>query len=404
MNLDLRTGASPRKRIGIALGSGSARGMAHIGVLQRLSELGVEPDIVCGTSIGSLIGACYVMDHLEHFTDWVQELSNTDIIRYMDVTLLGSGGMANGGRLMEFLREQYGDPDIESLDMPYAAIATDLYLGREIWLREGSLWDAVRASISVPGVLTPFAAGDRWLVDGALVNPVPISVCKAMGADLIIGVDLNSDLLGRPLGTERQRAAVEQVEQLAGAEITEEQDLIDSADKALDDNSEDQFSALERFTSSIKDAAANLWNSGSGKGAKRHPPGTINIMLNAINIMQDRITRSRLAGEPADLVFHPRLAHIGFMDFNQAADAIEEGRAAVDRMLPTLEFTLELHGLSHLLKKDAPASEARPAAEQAGATKAKEPLTEPPADNIPDPLKSGPAALAPASGGEEGAP
>ena len=108
MNLDLTSGTQPHKRIGIALGSGSARGMAHIGVLQRLSELGIEPDIVCGTSIGSLIGACYVMDHLEHFTEWVQKLSNTEIIRYMDVTLLGSGGMANGGRLMDFLREQYG--------------------------------------------------------------------------------------------------------------------------------------------------------------------------------------------------------------------------------------------------------------------------------------------------------
>ena len=387
MNLDLTSGPGPRKRIGIALGSGSARGMAHIGVLQRLSELGVEPDIVCGTSIGSLIGACYVMDHLEHFTEWVQELSNAKIIRYMDVTLLGSGGMANGGRLMEFLREQYGDPDIESLDLPYAAIATDLYLGREIWLREGSLWDAVRASISVPGVLTPFAAGDRWLVDGALVNPVPISVCKAMGADLIIGVDLNSDLLGRPLGTERPRADVEQAEQLTGAKITREQDLIEAADDSVEDKSEDQFSALERVTSSIKDAAANLWNSGSGKGEKRHPPGTINIMLNAINIMQDRITRSRLAGEPADLVFHPRLAHIGFMDFNQAQDAIAEGRAAVDRMLPTLEFTLEMHGLSHLLKQQNDEDSQQDAA--------KVPAT---------PREDSPEALAPASSAGEGAP
>src|SRR5690606_21678733 len=157
--------------------------------------LGIEADIVCGTSIGAVVAACHITGHLDHFSKWVQSLTNSQVFHYMNVSLTATGGMAHATRLIEFFAEQYGDPKIEDLPIPFAAVATVMYRGREIWLQEGSLWHAVRASRAVPGILTPVPWKDSWLVDGGLLNPIPVAVCRALGADIIIGVDLNSDLV-----------------------------------------------------------------------------------------------------------------------------------------------------------------------------------------------------------------
>lgn len=315
------------KRIAIALGSGSARGLAHIGILEALHEHGIEPDIVCGTSIGALVGACYVTGNLEPFTEWACSLSTKDIIRFMNVRLWTSGGVADASRLIDHLRGQFGDPEIESLDRPFAAVATDLYRGRELWLQSGPIWSAVRASIGIPGILTPTRQDERWLVDGGLVNPIPVSVCRAQGADLIIAVNLNSDLVGRThKPVEAARA------QPIEPEITEE----------LDPEEESEISLLGRIGASLKGVAEPMRGLWSGGESQSNPPGTLNIMLSAINIMQDRITRSRLAGEPADVVLSPRLADMGFLEFNRSEEAIEEGRACVERMLPAIEHAILL--------------------------------------------------------------
>lgn len=326
------------KRVGLALGSGSARGLAHIGVIQRLSELGIEPDIICGTSIGALIGACYACKQLDHFAEWISGLSNSDIFHYMEVRLLASGGVASGGRLIEFFKQHYGNPDIEDLDLRFAAVATDLYRGRETWLQEGPVWDAVRASIAIPGILVPVAHGNHWLVDGGLVNPVPVSVCRALGADTIIAVNLNSDLVGRssPMVIRDEETEAEADSALEAGLISEEEAL---------EVEEDDFSMLSRLASSIRGAASNLW----ARGDRKEAPGTLNVMLSAINVMQDRITRSRMAGEPADITLSPRLGHIGFLEFSRGRDAIAEGRAVVDRMLPEIEYVLKMEGdIRHL--------------------------------------------------------
>ena len=277
----------------------------------------MTPDVVTGCSAGALVGACLCMDETRELADWLRGLSNTDIIRFMDVSLMASGGMANAGRLINYLRETFGDPQIEDLPIPFAAVATDLYSGREIWLREGSVWDAVRASIALPGILTPVNREQRWLVDGGLVNPVPVSICKALGADIIIGINLNADLVGQ--GKPQPRL-----------EVIEEPIV----------ESEEELSAFERLGQSIRTAANSLWSSGD----RAEAPGTLNVMLNAINIMQDRITSSRLAGEPADVVLSPRLNEMGLMEFNRVDEALAEGRASVDRMLPALQHALEREG------------------------------------------------------------
>ncbi|WP_269618105.1 patatin-like phospholipase family protein [Zhongshania sp. BJYM1] len=322
------------KKVALALGSGSARGMAHIGVIQRLGELGIQPDIICGTSIGSVIAGCYLTGKLEHFTNWIQSLSTTQVLHYMSVSLTATGGVAQATRLIEFFKSEYGNPDIENLNMPFAAVATDLLRGREVWLQRGPLWDAVRASMAIPGVLTPVAFGNSWLVDGGLVNPVPVSLCRALGADIIIGVDLNSDLIGRQRVMTDTKAPAN--EETIEEEESEEEELLPQ-----EGEEEDPFfgAAFGRFATSIKEAASNFRNTDTPK--KSEPPSTMGVMMSAINIMQDRITRSRLAGEPADIMLWPRLGHIGLLEFSYAAEAIVEGRDAVDRMLPAIRHAFK---------------------------------------------------------------
>ena len=331
------------KKVALALGSGSARGMAHIGVIQRLNELGIQPDIICGTSIGSVIAACYLTGKLDHFTDWIQSLSTTQVLHYMSVSLTATGGVAHATRLIEFFMNEYGNPDIEDLNIPFAAVATDLMRGREVWLQRGPLWDAVRASMAIPGILTPVKFGNSWLVDGGLVNPVPVSVCRALGADIIIGVDLNSDLVGRQKILTDAKAP-------ANEETIEEEESEDEELLPEDSAEDDPFlgAAFSRFASSVREAASNFRSNDTPKRAE--PPGTMSVMMSAINIMQDRITRSRLAGEPADIMLWPRLGHIGLLEFSSAAEAIVEGRDAVDRMLPAIRHAFKSEGDDRMLE------------------------------------------------------
>jgi NTE family protein len=182
----IKSKSSKLQGIGIALGSGSARGWGHIGVLRALKEEGIEPDIVCGTSVGALVGAAYVSGKLNMLEKWVLSLNTRKIIGYLDLRLVVGGGIIQGKRLIDFLRQYIGDESIEDLPKIFAAVATNLNTGHEIWFSHGSLLDAVRASIALPGIFTPVKLNNHWLVDGGLVNPVPVSVCRAMGAQIDI--------------------------------------------------------------------------------------------------------------------------------------------------------------------------------------------------------------------------
>ncbi len=293
-----------RPRIGIALGSGSARGWAHIGVLRGLEELGIVPDVVCGSSIGSLVGGAYVSGRLDAFEDWIRSLDWKGILRYLDIRLLAGGGFIEGKRLMDFLRDHIGDVEIEELSRPFATLATDLATGREVWLRDGSLLEAVRASIALPGFFTPVRRGDAWMVDGGLVNPVPVSLCRALGAEVVIAVNLNGDIVGRHIA----RYTAEREEKREGALRHVEATL------------------LERLSNGF----ANLLPTPQG-------PGIFEVMAASINIMQDRITRSRMAGDPPDVLLAPRLAQIALMDYDRSSETIEAGYHCVLRHREFLE-------------------------------------------------------------------
>lgn len=296
-----------RPRIGLALGSGSARGWSHIGVIRVLEQAGISPEIVCGTSIGSLVGAAYAAGKLDSLELWVKDLSWQAVVGLLDLKI--GGGLIEGGKLVDFLRKQLDDQAIGQLAKTFAGVATDLASGREIWLREGGVVDAVRASIAMPGLFTPVWRDGRLLVDGGLVNPVPVSLCRAMGADIVIAVDLNWDLLGQ-----RKR--------LPGAA---------EADPGTATNGK-LNGLLARFRPSARKTGEPL--------SESNMPSVLDVVSTSLNIMQVRITQSRLAGEPADAMIRPKLSAIAAMDYHRAGIAIAEGERAAQHALPMIQELL----------------------------------------------------------------
>ena len=308
-----------RKKVGLALGSGSARGWSHIGVVYGLQEAGIKIDMVCGTSIGSIVGAALATGSLAKLEAWARELVWTDILSFMDVTLPRSG-LIEGDKVSRFFKANLSDPKIEDLLLPFAAVTTDVISGQEVWLRKGSLMDAIRASISMPGIFTPFKIGERWFVDGGLTNPVPVSLCRAMGADVVIAVNLNSDIMFK------RRLARKDIQNVREKRRSEGKGLREQLTAYLNTTMQRSKSLiLRRFSSELADRGPSLFE----------------VMASSINIMQDRITRQRLAGDPPDILISPRLAHIGLLEFHRADEAIEEGRRVFQIMLPRIKETIE---------------------------------------------------------------
>jgi len=302
----------PRKPVvGLALGSGSARGWAHIGVLRALEEAGIRPDLVCGASIGAVVGSAYALGELDRFEKWALGLTGRTVWSFMDFKL--AGGMLKGERVIDFFRRNFSDRDIEALDIPFAAVATALHSGTEVWLRSGSTADAVRASMALPGLFTPAQRDGRLLIDGGLVNPVPVSLARAMGADVVIAVDLNADLLGRHLHAPGSVATKARVPVVAA----------------------DDDEATAGWLSRVQDGFASLLPTPDPVRVRN--PSLLEVVLTSVNIMQVRITRSRMAGDPPEVVIAPQLAHLGLMDFYRAEEAIAEGRRAAEKTLPFLQ-------------------------------------------------------------------
>ena len=266
----------------------------------------MRPDVVCGTSIGALVGAAYAAGELDRFEQWVLQMGISEIVGLLDFTL--SGGLIKGERLLQFLRHHFADRPIESLPLPFAAVATQLATGSEVWLRDGSTFDAVHASIALPGLLTPVTRDGDVLIDGGLVNPVPVSLARAMGVEVVIAVDLNSDLIGRHL----PRAAYAGKPAGAAGE-GETQEL------------------LRRLQERIEEYLPASWTRDEAPA-----PSLMEVIASSVNIMQVRITRSRMAGDPPEVLVAPRLAHLGLLDFHRGREAIEEGRRSVTSVLPQL--------------------------------------------------------------------
>jgi NTE family protein len=303
-------------KIGLALGSGAARGWSHVGVIKALVRQGIAPDVVCGSSIGALVGAAYCANHLDKLERWVCSLSRLETAKFLEFNTQ-LNGFVNKQRLETFLQKYVAakSKKIEALDKTFAAVATELETGREVWITKGPVLDGVWASMSLPGLFPAIRYRDKWLVDGGLVNPVPVSVCRALGADLVIAVNLNGDLVGKHFRTNNEADGEDE------PEIREEN------------------SAMERIADRVMDYTTSVFNHNR---SAEDSPGLLDAIAGSINIVQDRITKSRMAGDPPDLVLTPMLSDISLLEFYRAAEAIEEGEACVERMMPEISRVLNL--------------------------------------------------------------
>lgn len=292
-----------RPSIGLALGSGAARGWAHIGVLKTLVEAGYTPEIIAGTSIGAVVGGCHAAGKLAELEDWARALTRRRVFSLLDLSL-GGAAIISGARLRTLLDRDIGTTAIEDLPIRFTAIATELVTGHEVWLNRGSLVEAVIASYALPGIFEASRVGGRWLVDGALVNPVPVSAARAMGARLVISVNLNGSDFGRVSVVSAHGAA-------PGESVADEAPPAPLGGRAL-------------LRQRLKDPMGG-------------PPGIPTVMMEAFNITQDRIARARLAGDPPDVAISPRIGHVGLFDFHRAEETIELGAAATRDMLGAIE-------------------------------------------------------------------
>ncbi|MEZ5841049.1 MAG: patatin-like phospholipase family protein [Hyphomicrobiales bacterium] len=303
-------------KIGLALGGGAARGWAHIGVLRALAEAGIQPDIVAGTSIGAVVGGCYLGGKLDELEEFARKLTKRRVFGLLDISLGGSG-LITGERLHDHFARHLDGTRIEELDRTFVCVATELGTGHEIWLNRGRLIDAMRASYALPGIFQPVRVDHRWLVDGALVNPVPVSVCRAFGARIVIAVNLHSDVFGR--GT-----------------VIYQEATIDEAPISSDTTGPADGSGVVASLASETKRFIRRQFLGSVEPQPGGPPGIPTVMFDAFNIIQDRIARSRLAGDPPDMMLGPKLGPIGLFEFHRAAEAIEAGYESARRAIPEI--------------------------------------------------------------------
>ena len=350
------------RKIGLALGSGSARGWSHIGVIRGLQEANVAIDIVCGSSVGALVGGAYAAGKLDEAEKLIRELAWSDVLGFMEVPVPRSG-LINSDKIADYLRERLGDPNIEDLAIPFAAVATDLTSGQEVWIRQGSLIEAIRASISMPGMFTPCFRDGRLLVDGGLINPVPVSLCRSLGANTVIAVNPNTDIRiqyeitrepilgGLPKTepeeqeqglrlrdlffagltlyiTERVHRGKSVVKGPSGAKSPE------SESKGLKDHLVDYLS--DYINATMKQGKSLALGQITEDGSFREP-SLFEVITASINLMGDRIARQRLAGDPPDVLILPHVSHVGPLEFNRADEVIEAGRRALNLMLPMLK-------------------------------------------------------------------
>lgn len=296
-------------KIGVVLGAGAARGWAHIGALAELEALGVRPVIVVGSSIGALVGGCYAAGKLDMLEVFARSVTRRRMFGLIDVSF-GGGGLIGGKRLRAKLEAELGDLRVEDLPIRFAAVATEVGGGHEIWLQRGPLVEAIRASYALPGVFEPVRIEERWMFDGAIVNPVPVSVARALGAERVIAFNISSDSVGR--GT-----AIH--DPFGRAEPTPEEPTSEAP------------------------VAKSRW----GRGGRRatdpdaSPPGLVTVMVNAFDILQDRIMRSRLAGDPPDALVQIKVGKIGMFEFNRADELIAIGREAVRKAAAEIAEQIE---------------------------------------------------------------
>ena len=316
-------GRAGRPRVGLALGSGSARGLSHLGVIRAIAEAGIEVDLIAGTSMGALVGAIHAAGKLGELEAAFLEFDWKKTASFFDVVLPKSG-LLDGDKVSELVRAHVHADAIEQLPVPFAAVATDIVSGEEVVIRSGDVIEAVRASISVPGIFTPVRSDGRILVDGGLTNPVPAGTVRAMGADIVIAVDLNHEIV-----------AGKNLKPLRGAKAP-------AGKKA---GSPGVFSRwVGDYRLSMQDIRQKLlaWDNPASAqfrkwtSAEEPLPNIFEVLLASINIMETRITHTRLLLDKPDVTIQPPLGHIRFLEFDRAEEIIAVGYEHAKRQLAAL--------------------------------------------------------------------
>ncbi|MCB9781523.1 MAG: patatin-like phospholipase family protein [Candidatus Omnitrophica bacterium] len=306
-------------KIGLALGSGSARGWAHLGVIQAIEESGIPIACVAGSSIGALAGAVYASGNHHRLFEFASEIDWRRLASFFDPVFPRSG-LVDGKKIAAFIRSHVHQANIEDLPIPFCAVATDLSTGEEVHLREGDVIEAVRASISLPGIFTPVRVGDRFLLDGGMSNPVPVSVARAMGADYVIAVDINHDIVGKKRHTQSARR----------------ERRTERRRKRLTKIFGEESRVVEAFNARWEREENRFWSRFRAKREERGVPNIFDVLTTSINILESRITSTRLQSDPADLLIQPELGHIRFLEFSSAQEGIEAGYEAAKAALKSL--------------------------------------------------------------------
>jgi NTE family protein len=317
------------KQVGLALGSGGARGWAHIGVIRALQEEGIGIRCIAGASIGALVGAIYCAGELDDLEDFVRDLRWRDLLTYFDM-VFPTSGLLDGNRVYELLSEHMQAMQIQDAAIPFCCVATDLIRGEEVQLRSGCMVDAVRASISVPGIFTPFCDGDRYLGDGGIVNPVPVDVARDLGAELVIAVNLNRNHRSGGLA---EPAEPSELGQSCSQEVMERT------------RSDGANQRRETFLRSLQQRFENLQDSLNAKvdqwlDAEDPGPNIFEVIGTSLNVMEQQVTRGRLEVHVPDLLVEPALQDVAIFDFHEASRIIALGQRAMRDQLPALRKLL----------------------------------------------------------------
>lgn len=332
-------------KIGLALGSGASRGWAHIGVIQALEDLGIHIDIVAGCSIGAYVGSAYASGRLDELSDWVKSLTEWQVFALMGVGFY-RGGLVSGLKVFKALQDNFAFEEFSELQKPFAAVATDLYSGREVDFTQGSVIEAVRASCAIPGLFPPVCVDNRWLVDGGVVNPVPVNLCRMLGADIVFAVNLSADF--RPQSLIQNQQEHEKNQQKTSDFFKRSQAQIQSWFKKSptkpDDNEDLDNQASQDEVDLLKQVndGEDLNDSNKNNPQALPAPSILNAMSGSLDILQARVTRSRLAGDPPDILIEPQLRDFGMMEFYRASELIEEGRNSVNRIAEQIKYQLRL--------------------------------------------------------------
>lgn len=308
-------------KIGLALGSGGARGWAHIGVVDALEEAGIPVQCVAGTSMGALVGGAFASGHIRPLKEVALRLDWKQAIYYFLEVTFPRSGLIDGLKIAAFVRQHVGKTKVEFLPIPFATVATNILTGQEVVISEGDMIDAIRASISIPGIFTPVSRGGAILVDGGLVDPVPVGVARGLGADFVIAVDLNCGAVGdrvrsRARGPDHETVARKKTDRKP---IHKWQDLLQNIGARID---EFDFSML---------TPARKWMSRDDR------PNVFDVLGNSIRIMETQITDVRLKLEPPDILIRPAVGHLSFMEFHRADEIIRAGYVATQERIGELK-------------------------------------------------------------------